>query len=76
MSQNGGSSMKTVKVRIAVAVDSDGDWSASGWKGARDYHAMGTAVDGVGDNASRYWITAELPIPEAPTIAGSVEVAQ
>ena len=68
--------MKTVKVRIAVAVGSDGDWSACGWKGDRDGDAMDTVIDAVGDNASPYWITAELPIPEAQTIAGSVEVAQ
>jgi hypothetical protein len=68
--------MKTVKVRIAVTVDSDGDWSASGWKGAQDDDAMGIAIDGVGENSSRYWITAELPIHEVQTVAGSVEVAQ
>lgn len=71
--------MKTVKVRIAVAVGPDGDWSAYGWKGARDGHAMVTATDTVCEGASRYWITAELPIPEVlevPTIAGTVEVAQ
>ena len=68
--------MKTVKVRIAVAVGSDGDWMAYGWKGSRDGYTMGVAIDGVGDDSSRYWITAELPIHEVPTIAGSVEVAQ
>lgn len=68
--------MKTVKVRIAVAVGSDGDWIASGWKDARDSLVMGAVIGDVGEDASRYWITAELPIPEVPTIAGSVEVAQ
>jgi hypothetical protein len=68
--------MKTVKVRIAVAVGQDGDWSVSGWKGAQDDDAMGIAIDGVGETSSRYWITAELPIHEVPTVAGTVEVAQ
>jgi hypothetical protein len=68
--------MKTVKVRIAVTVDSDGYWTACGWKGVLDGDAMGTAIDSVGEYASRYWITAELPIPEVPTVAGTVEVAQ
>ena len=71
--------MKTVKVRIAVTVDSDGNWIACGWKGVRDGDAMSTAIDCAREDASRYWITAELPVPEVPevpTIAGSVEVAQ
>ena len=71
--------MKTVKVRIAVAVRSDGDWIACGWKGVRDGEAMSTVIDNAGKDASRYWITAELPVPEVPevpTVAGTVEVAQ
>ena len=71
--------MKTVKVRIAVTVDSDGNWIACGWEGVRDGDAMNTAIDCAREGASRYWIIAELPVPEVPevpTIAGSVEVAQ
>lgn len=71
--------MKTVKVRIAAAVRSNGDWIACGWEGIRDGGAMDTAIDNAGEDASRYWITAELPVPEVPevpTFAGTVEVAQ
>lgn len=68
--------MKTVKVRIAVAVDSSGNWSASGWKGASDDYAVSDVIDTVGECVSLFWVTAELPVPEMPTVAGTVEVAQ
>ena len=64
-------SKKTVTVRIAVAVDPSGDWSASGWKDAKD--AMGCAVESIGVGEARYWVTAELPIPQAPEVEGKVE---
>ena len=69
--------MKTVKVRIAVAVDSQGNWAASGWSGkgdpgaASDYMAD-IARDGVGEGEALYWVEAEIPMPEVQTIQGDV----
>ena len=60
--------MKTVKVRAAVAVDSDGNWSVSGWKGAEDETVMDIATEMVDPGETRFWLTAELPIPEVPEI--------
>ena len=64
--------MKTVKVRIAVAVDPDGNWNAYGWTDA-DGVAMELALEGVASGEARYWVTAELPVPPAPEVAGAVE---
>ena len=57
--------MKTVKVRIAVAVDPDGDWHACGWSGSSDETMMRTAVDTIAEGERRYWIEAELEVPDA-----------
>lgn len=59
---------KTVKVRIAVAVDPDGDWYAAGWS-SRDSNyeddAMSCCLENIGYNERRYFIEAELTIPGA-----------
>lgn len=71
--------MPTVLVKIAVAVDPSGKWSAYGYsqEGSSfpDENAMDAAVDGLGegDGEARYWVTAVLQVPEAVTIAGKVE---
>lgn len=71
-------SAKTVRVRIAVAVDPSGMWCASGWM---DYatqapvggEAMDVCVDAVAQGAARYWIEADAPLPLEPqTIEGEV----
>ena len=64
---------KTVKVRIAVAVDPSGNWESCGWRGSSDEEAMDVAVESVGTSEARYLVTAELPIPEAVEVAGKVE---
>jgi hypothetical protein len=66
--------MKTIKVRIACVINERGKWSASGWK-TKDQAMMDVAVDMLdeGGNESRFWITAELPIPEVSEVAGRVE---
>lgn len=66
---------KKVKVRIAVAVDPDGDWDATGWSAATDDSAMGIARDSVGSGEACYWLEAELEIPEAKTVQANVEKA-
>lgn len=64
--------MKTVKVRIAVAVDPKGAWNASGWSGATNKVAMDCAVDVVESGEARYWLEAELPIPEPQEVQAVV----
>lgn len=67
--------MKTVKVKIALAVDSDGKWNASGWSNPdgtpNTTNSMDIAVDGVAEGESRYWIELEVPVPEVKIIKGA-----
>ena len=63
---------KTVKVRIAVAVDPKGHWQASGWRDAGE-EVWDCVLDCVDDGEARFWITAELPIPESIEVQGKVE---
>lgn len=67
---------RTVKVRVAVAVDSDGDWMAVGYRDASEAHSADDARGEVGDGASIYWLTAELPIPEAVEVQADVGEAE
>lgn len=57
---------RTVKVRIAAAIDREGIWSASGH--ALDHEATWADYDyileGLEPGERRYWITAELERPE------------
>ena len=68
--------MKTVKVKIAVAVDPTGKWSASGWSMQNgepaEREAMDIAIDGVDEGEVGYWLEAEVPIPETEIISAKV----
>ena len=67
------SETKTVRVRVAVAVDPDGTWNAVGWSGAKDDDDMvGLALDMVGTQESVYWLTADLPLPATVEIPAEV----
>lgn len=70
--------MKTVRIRIAVAVDQQGHWNASGWSGeyspAKDA-AIDSALEYCGSGAVLYWVEADLPIPEAVVVQGEVKPA-
>lgn len=69
--------MKTKKIRIAVAVDGNGDWSAVGWSGADPAEVRGIVLEGVSGAAEEHivWVVAEVPIPEQSSldIEGTVE---
>ena len=71
--------MRTVKVRIAVAVDPDGRWSAFAYSD-KDGIVKTTHddlfVDDMKDGEARYFVTADLPIPETVEIQGTVDEAQ
>lgn len=69
---------KTVKVRIAVAVDKRGEWCAGGYsRQADDDSPFRWIVDDLEEGEARYWVAAELSIPEQATaeVAGEVEAA-
>jgi hypothetical protein len=66
---------RTVKIRVAVAIDSLGAWNAVGWgaknpihQAKRDDEAMDCAIDGIGDGEARFWLEVELPVPQAVTL--------
>jgi hypothetical protein len=70
---------RTVKVRVAVAVDPDGAWNASGWGNADGpvdaQMAMEIACESVGTGENRFWLEVEVPIPETRSVTPSVEAA-
>ncbi len=67
--------MKTVRMRIAVAVNPDGTWGAAGFSDADDcaWDCLYDSVIEAQSGHSQYFITAELPIPSIPEVAGEVE---
>lgn len=67
--------MKTVKVRIAVAIDSKGNWNACGWPDQKDKGEMaGIALDSLPGDPYEvvHWVEADVPIPESLTVQGAV----
>lgn len=80
LNELGAGPRKTVKIRVAVAVDPSGDWYAAGWSmyngEPNSVEAMDEAIDGVESGEACYWLEAELPIPEFPTVQAKVEVAK
>ena len=68
--------MATVRVRIAAAVNPDGEWNACGWSGtASDDDKMSLCVDPLAAGEKRYWLEAELEIPSVDTVQASVSTA-
>jgi antibiotic biosynthesis monooxygenase (ABM) superfamily enzyme len=67
--------VKTVKVKIAVHIDFDGNWNAAGWGNGPDQtsyvhseEAMMEIAAEEGTEGEQYWVVAELEIPEAPKV--------
>ena len=68
--------MSKVNVRVAVAVDPAGNWSAYGNIGEDDQDMMNIAVDSVDCcGERRYFLTAALEIPPED-VAAEVEEAK
>jgi hypothetical protein len=71
--------LRTVQVRIAVAVDPEGNWHASGWSGENGTpvgrEAMEIAASEVRSGGGHYWVEARLPIPETPSVQGRLVAA-
>lgn len=69
--------MRTVKVRIAVAVDPEGKWGSAGWSRSNDEEfEFELATEALKHGESRFWLTAELPIPDIAEIQAEVERAE
>jgi hypothetical protein len=66
---------KTVKVRIAVVVDKEGKYAATGYTAMTDDHAFDFLIEGIADGEARYWLEAELPIPKIQVVKASVKNA-
>jgi hypothetical protein len=63
-----------VKVKIAVAVDPDGLWIASGYGKQMDWdEQMVCMMDDLAPGEARYWVTAELDVPEVKEIEGECQ---
>jgi len=71
---------KTIKIRIAVAIDAEGNWSAAGWNGGRDAEKMEAAVDGGSDLSGthqQYFLTIDVPLPKPIELsAAAVETGE
>lgn len=66
---------KSVKVRIAVAVNGAGKWYACGWHGAKEVEVRDVVLDGLMPEVKPehiVWVEADVPLPEARTVKGRV----
>lgn len=64
--------MKTVRVRIAVVVTSNGKWEAAGGSLWNDRHSREMAGESAARESATYFIEADLPVPEAKTVEGRI----
>jgi hypothetical protein len=66
------------KVKIALAIDKEGNWSCAGWgninNGPPDNseEAMDIAVDSLRSGERRYFVEAEIELPVEEVIQGKV----
>lgn len=65
--------MKTIKVRIACAVDGSGHWNACGYDRATYEDLVQCVVEPVGWPNIVHFIEAEVPVPESQIIKGEVK---
>jgi hypothetical protein len=55
--------MATIEVKIAVAVDRNGNWCSAGWKDAGDKEKRDSAAEYVEPGERIYWLTARVEVP-------------
>lgn len=65
---------RTVRVRIAVRLQADGKWCASGCWDESDAEAESLATEGLSDPLATVWLEADIPLPEEVTV--TVEVVE
>jgi hypothetical protein len=63
-----------MKIRIAVAVDSKGNWSSSGWESGTDAQKIDAATFRMPDSrvATVCFVEAEIEVPELKTVTAAV----
>lgn len=64
--------MAKVNVRVAVIVARNGEWSAHGYDGAHDDTVMRVARRRIEDDVARYWLEAELDVPQETVVQAAV----
>lgn len=64
---------RTVRVRIAVAVDSESKWYPGGGGGVSDSDAIELAIDGLSARAAITFVEADVRLPEIETVEGEVK---
>jgi hypothetical protein len=80
--------VKKKKIRIAVAVDQDGQWCACGWnirrgssknkeriEDADPETLMDSAIEGVESGENRYWVEVEVESPEETKVKANATQA-
>jgi hypothetical protein len=80
MSSNGAEgstgSPRTVRVRIAVAVNERGEWCCAGWTGGKDEDhtrsALETSEYHGGTLEAIHFVEADVPLPVSQTVEGEV----
>jgi hypothetical protein len=64
---------EAVRVRILVAIDDNGKWSACGYYSNDDAATRDVIfIDDIGEHLSYHWVEADIPIPTPLTINGVV----
>jgi len=65
MKNKSSKTQKMIKIRIAVLVDADGNWSAAGQKGDTDKESIEVAqeCDALSGIQQAYYLTIEVPGP-------------
>ena len=67
--------MKTVKVRIALVMNSDGKtWYAVGWNGAKEIGMIEQAIydSDIAPDCAKFILEANVPLPEIRTVKARV----
>jgi hypothetical protein len=71
---------KTVRVRIAVVIDKDGNYGAAGSNGLTKSETIEAAQDMNGDMSfgliRECWVTVEIPLPQPVEYAAVIETSE
>ncbi len=68
-------SIRTRKVRIKVLINEEGEYCGMGWQDAGEKDPDDTIYESIAGLVTReYWLTADIPIPDAtaPEVAAEV----
>jgi hypothetical protein len=64
--------MKTIKVRVALAITPTGKWVANGWSDGDEEEMIQTCLEYMDGKEQIVWLEAEVPIPDVPVIKAEV----